>query len=83
MTLEHRLERMLRQWGRLARRYRIAQADCDARSEEWWLNKENAEMIERLAGEVRAELTLNELTPKPSPKPPTTVVEPVDDAVPF
>lgn len=66
-TLEGRLQRRLNEWRKLARRYRIAQAECDENSEEWFLNKENAEMIERLTLELAGDLSVHELmTPKPN-----------------
>ena len=64
-TLEERLGTRLKDWARLARRFRIAQAECDEQSDEWWLNKENAEMIERLSLELAGDLSIHELmTPK-------------------
>ena len=65
MTLEDRLGARLKDWARLARRFRIAQAECDEQSDEWYLNKENAEMIERLSLELAGDLSIHELmTPK-------------------
>jgi hypothetical protein len=66
-TLEQRLGARLKDWARLARRYRIAQADCDEQSEEWWLNKENAEMIERLSLELAGDLAVHELMTPEAP----------------
>lgn len=79
-TLEGRLQARLKDWAKLARRYRIAQAECDEQSDEWWLNKENAEMIERLSLELAGELSVHELM---TPKRPPPDVPPVDDYVPF
>jgi hypothetical protein len=64
-TLEERLQARLKDWAKLARRFRIAQDECDDQSEEWYLNKENAEMIERLSLELAGDLSVHELmTPK-------------------
>lgn len=62
MTLEERLQRRLREWQKLARRYRIAQDGCDVDSDEWWLNKENVEMIERLSAELAGDLAADLVT---------------------
>lgn len=61
-TLEDRLRVRLKEWAKLARRYRVAQDECDERSDEWYLNKENAEMIERLSLELEGDLSVHELT---------------------
>lgn len=79
-TLEERLRARLKDWGRLARRYRIAQDECDEQSEEWYLNKENAEMIERLSLELAGDLSVHELM---TPKRPPVDGPTVDDFVPF
>lgn len=65
MTLEERLYQRLREWRKLAKRFRVAQDGCDLKSEEWWLNKENAEMIERLSIELVGDLSSHEPTVKP------------------
>ena len=54
--LENRLERRLHEWRKLAESYRRAQLDCEPSEEEWQLNKENADMIERLSAEIREDL---------------------------
>lgn len=54
--LEKRLERRLSGWLRQAAAYRLAQRDCEPSEEEWQLNKENADMVERLAAELREDL---------------------------
>lgn len=80
--LEMRLQSRLREWQKLARRYRAAQDGCDVDSDEWWLNKENVEMIERLSAELASDLALHMFqTPMSKRLPP--VVEPIDDALPF
>lgn len=56
-ALENRLEKRLGEWRKLAKRYRCAQNECDEQSDEWHLNKENAEMIDRLAAEIREDLS--------------------------
>jgi len=56
-ALENRLERRLRDWRKLAATYRQAQLDCEPSEQEWQLNKENADMIERLAGELSSDLS--------------------------
>ena len=60
-TLEERLRARLQEWARLARRFRVAQDECDVQSEEWYLNKENVEMIERLSLELAGDLSVHEL----------------------
>lgn len=55
-ALENRLEKRLRDWRKLAEAYRRAQLDCEPSEEEWTLNLENAEMIERLMAEIREDL---------------------------
>ena len=55
-ALENRLERRLHAWRKLAESYRRAQLDCEPSEEEWQLNKENADMLERLSAEIREEL---------------------------
>ena len=55
-VLENRVERRVREWQKLAQSYRRAQLDCEPSEQEWQLNKENADMIERLAAELREDL---------------------------
>jgi hypothetical protein len=55
-ALENRLERRVREWQRLAASYRAAQLDCEPSEQEWDLNKENADMLERCASELRSDL---------------------------
>ena len=55
-ALENRLERRLLDWRRLAATYRAAQLDCEPSEPEWDLNKENADMLERLSAEIREDL---------------------------
>lgn len=80
--LEERLQRRLREWQKLARRYRIAQDECDVDTEEWWLNKENVEMIERLSAELASDLAATNTRLATFERPPIAVA-PVDDSVPF
>ena len=54
--LESRLERRLASWRRLVATYRLAQQDCEPSEEEWQLNKENADMLERLSAEIREDM---------------------------
>lgn len=56
MTLEERLIRRLQEWRKLARRYRVAQDECEDQSDEWHLNKENKEMLYRCIDELAADL---------------------------
>jgi hypothetical protein len=56
-ALEDRLEKRLREWRRLAATYRAAQLDCEPSEQEWDLNRENADMLERLSGEIREDLS--------------------------
>lgn len=55
-VLESRLERRLQSWRRLSNAYRTAQHDCEPSEQEWLLNKENADMLERLSSEIREDL---------------------------
>lgn len=55
-ALENRLERRLLDWRKLAAAYRLAQHECEPSEEEWQLNKENADMLERLSAEIREDL---------------------------
>ena len=55
--LEKRLERRVRDWRKLAASYRLAQHDCEPSEEEWHLNKENAETLERCASELASDLS--------------------------
>lgn len=81
-TLEERLQSRLREWRKLARRYRIAQAECEKWSEEWYLNEENAVMIERLSAELVEDVAMHHAT-TPTPRGVSAIVEPIDDALPF
>lgn len=56
-ALENRLERRLQDWRRLAAAYRTAQLDCEPSEQEWDLNRENADMLERLASEIREDMS--------------------------
>ena len=56
-ALENRLERRLLDWLRQAAAYRLAQQECRAQSEEWSLNKENADRLEQCASEARSDLS--------------------------
>jgi hypothetical protein len=64
MTLEERLIRRLQEWRKLARRYRVAQDECEDQSDEWHLNKENKEMLYRCIDELAADLGGRNETPK-------------------
>ena len=55
--LEKRLERRVRDWRRMAVGYRQAQHDCVPSEPHWHLNKESADLIERLASEVSSDLS--------------------------
>ena len=55
--LEKRLERRLLDWEKLVVAYRLAQCDCEPNGEEWQLNKENADRLERCASELRSDLS--------------------------
>ena len=55
--LEKRLERRVAGWLRQAAAYRLAQQECRAQSEEWSLNKENADRLEQCASELRSDLS--------------------------
>ena len=50
--LEKRLERRVAGWLKQAAAYRLAQQECRAPSEEWSLNKENADRLEQCASEA-------------------------------
>lgn len=54
--LHKRLERRLREWRKLRDTYRLAQHDCEPNECEWCLNKENADMIDRLMAEIREDI---------------------------
>lgn len=60
-TLEERVQSRLRAWARDEQRFRTAQHDCEPQSEEWHLNKESADTIVRLAGELAGDLTVHVL----------------------
>jgi hypothetical protein len=55
--LEKRLERRVRDWRRQAAAYRLAQQECEPNSEEWQLNKENADRLERCVSEIDTDLS--------------------------
>lgn len=55
--LEKRLERRVAGWLRQAAAYRTAQLDCEPSEQEWDLNRENADMLERLASEIREDMS--------------------------
>lgn len=55
--LEKRLERRVAGWLKQAAAYRLAQQECRAQSEEWSLNKENADRLQLCASEVRSDLS--------------------------
>ena len=55
--LEKRLERRLREWRKQAAAYRLAQLDCEPSEQEWQLNKENADKLERCASEIGEDLS--------------------------
>lgn len=55
-ALQSRLEKRLREWRKLSDAYRRAQLDCEPSEQEWDLNRENADMVERLASEIREDL---------------------------
>ena len=55
--LEKRLERRLRDWRRQAAAYRLAQHDCEPNEQEWQLNKENSDRLERCASELGSDLS--------------------------
>lgn len=55
--LEKRLERRVGGWLKQAAAYRLAQQECRAPSEEWSLNKENADRLEQCASEARSDLS--------------------------
>ena len=56
-ALEKRLERRVSEWRRQAAAYRLAQQDCEPSEQEWQLNKENADMLERCASELASDLS--------------------------
>lgn len=55
-----RLDDLLRsrvfEWRKLSQRFRVAQEACEERTDEWYLNKENADMLDRCIGEVENDL---------------------------
>ena len=55
--LENRLERRVRDWRKQSAAYRLAQHDCEPSEEEWRLNKENADTLERCASELASDLS--------------------------
>lgn len=55
--LEKRLEKRVREWRKQAAAYRLAQHDCEPSEEEWHLNKENADTLERCASEASSDLS--------------------------
>jgi len=56
-ALENRLERRVRDWRKQAAAYRLAQHDCEPSEDEWHLNKENADTLERCASELASDLS--------------------------
>ena len=56
-ALENRLERRVRDWRKQAAAYRLAQHDCEPSEDEWHLNKENADRLERCASELASDLS--------------------------
>lgn len=57
MKLEDRLEKRLLEWRKLANAYRDAQHDREPSEDEWLLNRELAELIERCISELAADMT--------------------------
>ena len=57
VELEKRLERRAREWRKQAEAYRLAQHECEPSEEEWRLNKENADTLERCASELSEDLS--------------------------
>ena len=55
--LEKRLEKRVREWRKQAAAYRLAQQDCEPSEDEWHLNKENADTLERCASELASDLS--------------------------
>jgi hypothetical protein len=55
--LEKRLEKRVREWRKQAEAYRLAQHDCEPSEEEWHLNRENADTLERCASELASDLS--------------------------
>jgi hypothetical protein len=55
--LEKRLEKRVREWRKQAGAYRLAQQDCEPSEEEWHLNRENADTLERCASELASDLS--------------------------
>ena len=56
-ALENRIERRVRDWRRQAAAYRAAQLECEPSEQEWDLNKENADRLERCASELSEDLS--------------------------
>ena len=59
--LEKRLEKRVREWRKQAAAYRAAQLDCEPSEQEWDLNKENADTLERCASELASDLSAGRL----------------------
>ena len=49
MAGDDQMLELVRDWRALAARYRVAQGACDKNSDEWWLNKECADLLEDCA----------------------------------
>lgn len=58
MGMEGRIRRRAAQWRKEAKRFRAAQNEYVPHEEEWLLNKEAADLIERLASEIEQELNV-------------------------
>lgn len=65
MTLEQRCVRLIQEWRRMAKAYRLAQDESAAQSNEWRLNAASAEGYERCVNElVKAVQARSESTDK-------------------
>lgn len=61
MTLEERLQKRLREWRKMAAAFRDAQAECDPSEEEYALNSNCAEMLERCVESLAEDLERSKL----------------------
>lgn len=54
--VERKIRRRIELWRKEARRFRAAQNELQPHEEEWQLNKEQADVRERLASEIEQDL---------------------------
>lgn len=57
-SLDDLIKSRVRDWQRLSKRFRVAQEACESRSDEWYLNKESADVLDRCIADIESDLAL-------------------------